>query len=39
MQPGYICGHEGIGIIHEVGSEVKNFTKGERVIVPFLTSW
>ena len=39
MQPGYVCGHEGIGIIHEVGSKVKNFSKGDRVIATFLTSW
>ncbi|KAE8377278.1 chaperonin 10-like protein [Aspergillus bertholletiae] len=38
MQPGYVCGHEGMGIVHEVGSEVKDFTKGDHVIVPFLVS-
>ncbi|RSL90292.1 hypothetical protein CEP51_000808 [Fusarium floridanum] len=38
MQPGYVCGHEGIGIVHEIGSEVKKFAKGDRVIVPFLVS-
>lgn len=39
MEPGYICGHEGMGIIHEVGSEIKNFKVGEHVIAPFTLSW
>jgi threonine dehydrogenase-like Zn-dependent dehydrogenase len=39
MQPGYVCGHEGVGVIHEVGSQVKKFSVGDRVIAPFLTSW
>ena len=39
MQPGYVCGHEGMGIIHEVGSEVRNFGLGDRVIAPFTISW
>jgi threonine dehydrogenase-like Zn-dependent dehydrogenase len=39
MQPGYICGHEGMGIVHEVGSEVRNFKKGDNVIAPFTISW
>ena len=30
---GRILGHEGIGIIEEVGSAVKNFKKGDRVII------
>ncbi|KAJ5774828.1 hypothetical protein N7457_009724 [Penicillium paradoxum] len=38
MTPGYICGHEGIGIIEKVGSEIKSFAKGDHVIVPFLVS-
>ncbi|VUC32175.1 unnamed protein product [Clonostachys rosea] len=39
MQPGYVCGHEGIGIVHEVGSSVTKYVKGDHVIVPFLSSW
>ncbi|TWI58175.1 zinc-dependent alcohol dehydrogenase family protein [Halalkalibacter nanhaiisediminis] len=31
----FVMGHEFCGIIEEVGSEVKKFKKGERVIVPF----
>ncbi|KAJ9495945.1 hypothetical protein H2202_008467 [Exophiala xenobiotica] len=38
MQPGYICGHEGMGIVHEVGSQVQNFKKGDNVIAPFTIS-
>ncbi|STZ03683.1 alcohol dehydrogenase catalytic domain-containing protein [Moraxella equi] len=30
---GRILGHEGIGIVEEVGSAVKNFKKGDKVIV------
>lgn len=30
---GRILGHEGIGIVEEVGSAVKNFKKGDQVIV------
>ncbi len=30
---GRILGHEGIGIVEEVGASVKNFKKGDRVIV------
>jgi threonine dehydrogenase-like Zn-dependent dehydrogenase len=34
MQPGTILGHEGVGIIEELGSDVRNLKVGERVIVP-----
>ncbi len=30
---GHILGHEGIGIVEEVGSAVKNFKKGDKVII------
>ncbi|MFH8134247.1 zinc-dependent alcohol dehydrogenase family protein [Pantoea osteomyelitidis] len=30
---GRILGHEGVGIIEEVGSAVKNFKKGDKVII------
>ena len=33
-----VLGHELCGIIEEVGSEVKNFKKGDRVIVPITGS-
>lgn len=35
---GRILGHEGIGIIEEVGESVKNFKKGDKVIVSCVTS-
>ena len=34
MKPGRVIGHEAIGIVEEVGSEVRNFRKGDRVIIP-----
>lgn len=32
----YEMGHEAVGIVHEVGSEVISFKKGDRVVVPDL---
>lgn len=32
--PGYILGHEYVGIVEEVGSAVQNFKPGDRVIGP-----
>jgi threonine dehydrogenase-like Zn-dependent dehydrogenase len=34
MKPGTIMGHEGVGIVEEVGSAVRNFRPGDRVVVP-----
>jgi S-(hydroxymethyl)glutathione dehydrogenase/alcohol dehydrogenase len=34
----YIIGHEPMGIVEEIGPEVKNLKKGDRVIVPFNVS-
>ncbi|AGX43862.1 zinc-dependent alcohol dehydrogenase [Clostridium saccharobutylicum] len=34
----YIIGHEPMGIVEEVGPDVKNLKKGDRVIVPFNVS-
>lgn len=33
-QIGQVLGHEAVGIVEEVGSEVKNFRPGDRVILP-----
>jgi threonine dehydrogenase-like Zn-dependent dehydrogenase len=34
MKPGTILGHEGIGIVEETGRDVRNFRKGDRVVIP-----
>lgn len=34
MQPGTILGHEGVGIIEELGDDVRNFSVGDRVVIP-----
>ena len=34
MVPGTILGHEGVGIVEEVGPGVRNFKTGDRVVVP-----
>jgi threonine dehydrogenase-like Zn-dependent dehydrogenase len=38
MQSGDILGHEFMGEVVEVGNEVKNLQKGDRVVVPFTIS-
>jgi threonine dehydrogenase-like Zn-dependent dehydrogenase len=35
MTEGDILGHEPMGIVEEVGSEVTNLAKGDRVVIPF----
>ncbi|PAD77135.1 zinc-dependent alcohol dehydrogenase [Paenibacillus campinasensis] len=35
LQENYIIGHEPMGIVEEVGPEVTNLKKGDRVIIPF----
>ncbi|MEY9211344.1 glutathione-dependent formaldehyde dehydrogenase [Thermobifida halotolerans] len=34
MEPGTVMGHEGVGVVTEVGSEVRNFRPGDRVVIP-----
>jgi threonine dehydrogenase-like Zn-dependent dehydrogenase len=34
MKPGTILGHEGIGIVEEIGANVRNLKKGDRVVIP-----
>jgi len=34
MKPGTILGHEGVGIIEEVGKDVRNLKPGDRVVIP-----
>jgi threonine dehydrogenase-like Zn-dependent dehydrogenase len=35
MREGDIIGHEPMGIVEQVGSEVKQITPGDRVVIPF----
>lgn len=35
MKPGFILGHETMGIVEEAGSGVTSVKKGDRVVVPF----
>lgn len=37
-KPGTTLGHEGIGVIEETGSSVRNFRKGDLVIISCITS-
>ena len=34
MVPGTILGHEAIGIVEEVGADVRNLAPGDRVVIP-----
>jgi threonine dehydrogenase-like Zn-dependent dehydrogenase len=34
MKPGTILGHEGVGLVEEVGEGVRNLREGDRVVIP-----
>lgn len=34
MQPGTILGHEGVGIVEQLGKDVRNLREGDRVVIP-----
>lgn len=34
MMPGTILGHEGVGVIEQIGRGVRNFKAGDRVLIP-----
>ncbi len=34
MTPGTILGHEGVGVVEEVGPQVRNLNVGDRVVIP-----
>lgn len=38
LPPGYIIGHEPMGIVEEVGPGVTKVSKGDRVVIPFNVS-
>lgn len=38
VTPGRTLGHEGVGVIEEVGSAVRNFKKGDHVLISCVTS-
>lgn len=35
LKPGDVLGHEAMGVVQEVGSEVSNIKPGDRVVIPF----
>ena len=38
VEQGRTLGHEGIGVIDEVGGEVKKFKKGDKVLIACITT-
>jgi threonine dehydrogenase-like Zn-dependent dehydrogenase len=34
MEPGTIMGHEAVAVVEEVGADVRNLTRGDRVVIP-----
>lgn len=34
MKPGTVLGHEAVGVVEEVGRNVRNLRKGDRVVIP-----
>ena len=38
VKPGTTLGHEGVGVVEEIGSSVRNFKKGDHVIISCITS-
>jgi threonine dehydrogenase-like Zn-dependent dehydrogenase len=34
MEPGTVLGHEAVGVVEQVGSAVRNFKPGDRVVIP-----
>jgi alcohol dehydrogenase len=38
VRPGTVLGHEAVGVVEEVGSSVSNLKKGDRVLIPAITT-
>ena len=38
VTPGRVLGHEGVGVVEQAGSAVRNFKKGDRVLISCITS-
>ena len=38
VTPGRVLGHEGVGVIEQTGSAVRNFKKGDHVLISCITS-
>mgnify|MGYP000037197868 CR=1 FL=1 len=36
LEEGYVVGHEPMGIVEEVGSQVQKLKKGDRVVIPLI---
>jgi threonine dehydrogenase-like Zn-dependent dehydrogenase len=34
IKPGTILGHEGVGVVEEIGRSVRNLKRGDRVVIP-----
>jgi threonine dehydrogenase-like Zn-dependent dehydrogenase len=34
MEPGTVLGHEGVGVVEEVGTDARNLNVGDRVVIP-----
>jgi len=34
MEPGTVLGHEGVGVVEELGADVRNLNIGDRVVIP-----
>jgi threonine dehydrogenase-like Zn-dependent dehydrogenase len=34
MKPGTVLGHEAVGVVEQIGRQVRNFREGDRVVVP-----
>ena len=34
MKPGTILGHEGVGVVEQLGDDVRNLSVGDRVVIP-----